>query len=90
MERKDYKEYFVATTDIDGNLFFRSLSSNSKIHFAWGNAEKPRYIIQALVDLYWPVEWVDIYNKFLSWIAHVKEIAKDQYRGNTASFVLYK
>lgn len=79
------KDYFKLIVNEDWTYFFGN-GDWYKLHFAWGKAQK-KFIVQALIDLYWPKEWPDILNKFLQWLEHVQNISK--HWSETWIFVLY-
>ncbi len=64
----------------------------SVLHRAWGNEKEPKFILQALVKLYWVPEAKDIYNKISKAMLYIDEmdLPRKNRTGKTASFVLYK
>lgn len=59
--------------------------------FAWGNDENPPFIVQALINKYWPREWYDIYNKFVEALYDVKDIEINWwFSWDTAAFIIYE
>lgn len=55
----------------------------SIIRFAW----RPKWIIDSMKQLYWDKEWIEIYQKFLDWLANIANISP--FKWNTGVLVLY-
>ena len=58
------------------------------IYFAWGNSEKPKFVLQALVKKYWIEEAKYIYNSFCEAMLDTKEILINWKKAS--SLVMYK
>lgn len=82
--------YFVAKAKSDRWLVFESQDKKYAVHFAGWDKERPRFIVQALVDLYGPTEAKEIYDKFMQWLLHIEEMQKNTFNSPAASLVLYE
>ena len=79
------KSYFRLVVNEDWSYYFIS-DKWERLHFAWGKAQK-KFIVQSLINLYWPEEWSAIMNKFLQWLDNIQKISP--YWKGTWIFVLY-
>ena len=64
-------------------------------YWEWPHREKlrfcgrPKFIIQSLVNLYWPEMAKDVFDKFMEWVKKTPNIDVDWTSFKAATFVLY-
>ena len=67
------KKVYLYAKETDNGIMFKSPDYDEKIlgHWAWGNEKEVKFVIKALIDLYWPRDWYDIYEKYNRALLHV-------------------
>ena len=72
------KTHFIAINDSDWWIEFQSKDWSMKMYWAWWNKTQVNYILQALIELYWKQEGIEIYQKFNYALTTVSDITNSQ------------
>lgn len=85
------KKIYLFATQTDKTVKFQTHDNSLYWYWAWGNEKEPKFIIKALVELYWLEEWYEVYKKYNDALLYVSDMNKNSwlFKRPTACITLY-
>lgn len=83
----DNKKVYLFATMYGDKMRFSTHDWEMYWFWAGWNETQPKFIISALVDLYWPEEWLEVYEKFNNALLEVSK--NEHFNKPTACITLY-